>query len=88
MLLLRQVYLADSEESIVSGTKTVVFHVSRVVGNMGAPLGDFDRADEVDTLSDSDDELDEEDVVIVSDDPLAAGLGVDIAMTRGTNDYL
>lgn len=69
ILRLRQVYLP--QVSTLAESRSLVFISPRLVGNLGAPLEPTDW-----TREESDDEAEEEDVVYISDDPLAEGLGL------------
>ena len=78
---LRSVHLPLEDTVRQSDYRTIGERLSRAVGNLGAPLGSFhdlcDWEDKNDLFAHEDGCDDDRDVVIYSDDPLAAGLGLE-----------
>ena len=62
-----------------AGSRSIDFNLSRAVGNLGAPLGTVDEMvydDDRILDRDREPEGDDNNLIIYSDDPLAAGLGL------------
>ena len=87
ILQLRSVHLTPADLTGRSGVvSSVAFHVSRAVGNLGAPLRGFDDPDEFDNGDDAGcrgedrkgGEEGEKEMIVFSTDPLAEGLGIKV----------
>ena len=78
MTQLRSVYLTPDESSNTSsGPTSSIVIASRVLGNMGAPLGPFDGQDDKEFDIEEDMDGIVSNVVVYTDDPLSAGLGLE-----------
>lgn len=58
--------------------------VSRVVGNLGAPLGPFDRFSEAEESEEGSDGCASDDVIVFSDDPLSVGILLESGLKRSS----